>query len=227
MNRISLYRRQSKLTQSKLAIKMGISQKRVSQLESGTSDPSIFEIHKMTYLFNCSFEDLYPKKEERGNGMNIFIKYKELEKHADPDFTHLTYGDADNLRGANTKKNAKIGSYAFFHTSIGDQEYITAYYLIDKILERGADGKRIDQLNSAAKVDHIVLVGDRNKSKILSTPLALDRKLIKDLPSLGITENYLDNSKTELFGISSKTRNHRTISDKEANHIIQLCKNKG
>ncbi|EZH67868.1 hypothetical protein DH09_08055 [Bacillaceae bacterium JMAK1] len=227
MNRISLYRSQSKLTQNKLALKMEISQKRVSQLENGASDPSIYEIHKMTSLFQCSFEDLYPKKEERGNGMNIFIKYKELEKHADPDFTHLTYGDADNQRGANTRNNAQIGSYAFFHTSIGGQEYITAYYLIEEILERGTDDERIDKLNSAAKVDHIVLVGDRNKSKVLSTPLALDRKLIKDLPSLGITESYLDNSKTELFGISSKTRNHRKISDKEASYLIKLCQNKG
>ena len=65
--------------------------------------------------------------------MNLLIPYVHLYDHPDPLFKEFTYGDV-GTRARKLKKDLKNGDYVFFHTSIGGRKYITAYYVVDRVL---------------------------------------------------------------------------------------------
>lgn len=149
--------------------------------------------------------------------------------HVDPNFTHLVYGDSNN-RGTILLNNLQRSSYVFFNTTIDCKRYITAYFYVEKILVKGIDDVEINNLNElgcAAASDEVIIVGNRNKSKVLTLPLLLDKDLLLKLNSFNVNENYFSSKKSELQAISYKTYNPTKLTEEEKDKLESLCKNRG
>ena len=61
--------------------------------------------------------------------MNLLIPYIHLYKDTDSLFEEYTYGDS-KFRARKLKNELKKGDYVFFHMSIRNKKYITAYYVV-------------------------------------------------------------------------------------------------
>lgn len=164
---------------------------------------------------------------------HILITYSAecAEKgHVDPNFTQLVYGNSDK-NGDIIKKHIKPGSFLFFNARIGEKRYITAYFVVEKVLEKGKHNAEIKALKCDARVDEVVIIVDRNHSKILTAPLLLDRELMKKLSSYGADDNYFEKKSSEgcseLEAIKDKTLNPKVITEQEKELLIDLCMNRG
>lgn len=147
--------------------------------------------------------------------------------HIDPNFTKLTYGDS-NAKGKIIQDNLQVGSYIFFNTRIGDSRYITAYYYVEKILSKlNGQENEINNLNCSAKEDEVVVIGNRDKSKILTCPLLLDKNLMMKLKSFKVDESYFASKKSELEAIKDKTLNHKRLLEEEKEFLLKLCEKRG
>ena len=150
--------------------------------------------------------------------------------HVDPNFTQLAYGNNDR-NGDIVKKHIKPGSYIFFNARIDQKRYITAYFEVEKILVKGQQDSEISALQCDARVDEVIIIGDRNRSKILTAPLLLDRELIGKLTSYGADGAYFNTKLaagcSELEAIKDKTLNPKIITEQEKELLIDLCMNRG
>ena len=155
--------------------------------------------------------------------MHLLIPYKRLINHADPAFDEFTYGDHDR-RARKLKSSWKEGDYIFFHTSINGKKRITAYYVVDRVLDtiaacrdRGIRAKYknphiveyIAKKRARHGEDDAVVFGDPITSRVLERPLLFNRKLAEKL-SLGIK---FPANKSETQAIGSATRNWRELTD--------------
>lgn len=164
---------------------------------------------------------------------NLLVVYSSdcaKNGHVDPDFTNLVYGDSKG-DGKIILNNLQAGSYVFFHTNIGGEKYITAYFYIEKILEKNKDKFEIECLKSHAKSDDVIIIGSRVHSKILTIPLKLDRALLLELESFNLEESYfnkkINDGYSELEAISHKTFNLKLLSDNDKEILLQKCLNRG
>ncbi|MGE6596389.1 hypothetical protein [Bacillus proteolyticus] len=150
--------------------------------------------------------------------------------HVDPNFTHLVYGDSGD-NGKRIVRELTEGSFMFFNLNIGGKRYITAYFYIEKILQKGVHDSEIAALNVDAKVDDVVVFGSRSHSKILIAPLHLDRVLMERLTSLNADKAYFDekieNGISELSAVNSKTKTPRILSEKDKEYLLSICKKRG
>ena len=71
--------------------------------------------------------------------MHLLISYVQLPDHADPLFNEFTYGDVDQR--ARQLKKLSVGTYVFFHTGKHGRKYITACYVVDRVIDT-ADAAR-------------------------------------------------------------------------------------
>lgn len=233
-NRIKTFREMKGITQTTLAELLSISQKKMSNIENGLVEPSLSEISKLTQVFNRKFEELFVNDEEEVKmSKGVLIQYRKMDSgHVDPNFTHLTYGDSGKKATRLKNLNLEKGWYAFFHTSIGGAEYITGYFEIEEVLYKGIDDANLSNLTNKGHAidnnDEIVLVGNRDTSKILSLPLLFDTNLGIELTSLGITKSeFSQSTQSELGYISSKTREHRELSKFDTDLLIRKCTARG
>jgi hypothetical protein len=158
---------------------------------------------------------------------NLLIKYIFREdNHVDPNFTYLTYGDSGS-RGSQISSTISPGSYVFFHTSYNGKGYITAYFYVERVLTKEENDAEIASLLTDSKVDDVVILGSRERSKILTYPLPFDRNLAVELTSLGIESARFDNGQSELQTISNATRTHRELSDVDVEILLNKCLNLG
>lgn len=149
---------------------------------------------------------------EFGNGKNMLYRYltddvkqKKNWIHPDPLFQELTYGEGGGFNKM-VRNNVRKGSHIFFHTSIEGQRYITAHYLVSKIVE-GYDARHDDKIRSnyqnvhihpenypewwpnydiykeiKSESEDILVFGDHEKSVgKLVNPVKLDRELAETL----------------------------------------------
>jgi len=65
--------------------------------------------------------------------MHLLIPYVQLPDPADPLFGEFTYGDI-GWRARQLRK-LKAGTYVFFHTSKHDKKFITAFYVVDHVVD--------------------------------------------------------------------------------------------
>ncbi|ADK16314.1 hypothetical protein [Clostridium ljungdahlii] len=152
------------------------------------------------------------------------------EGHVDPNFTQLVYGNS-RKNGDIIKEHIIPGSYIFFNANIEQKRFITAYFEVEKILIKGQHDSEINALKCDAKVDEVVVIGDRNHSKILTAPLLLDRALMGKLTTYGADDAYFNRKLaagcSELEAIKDKTLNPRVITEQEKELLINLCMNRG
>lgn len=164
--------------------------------------------------------------------MNLLIPYVHLYNHPDPLFEEFTYGDS-GARARKLKNAIEKGDYVFFHTSIGGKKYITAYYVVDRVLDTAETTKdrnivakyknpHISEFLSGERtnVDDVVLFGDPITSRILEKPLLFDKTLGEKL-SLNIK---FPKEKTETQAIGSATRAWRELTDKGVEVLLDAVK---
>ncbi len=162
--------------------------------------------------------------------MNLLVPYVYLYDHNDPLFDEFTYGDV-GTRARKLKNDLKRGDYIFFHTSIGEKKYITAYYVVGWVSDTA---KAIEDRNIVAKYknphiteflsgkrtdedDNVVVFGDPITSRILERPLLFDKTLAEKL-SLNIK---FPKVRTETQAIGSATRQWRELTDKDVEILIE------
>lgn len=158
---------------------------------------------------------------------NLLVKYIFREdNHVDPNFTYLTYGDSGN-RGVQIMNTISSGDYMFFHTSFNGKAYITAYYYVEKVLNRDENEAEITCLKTDSRVDDVVILGSRERSKILTYPLPFERQLAEELISLGIDSSRFNTGQSELQTISNSTRTHRDLSNTDVELLLRKCSRLG
>jgi hypothetical protein len=158
---------------------------------------------------------------------NLLVKYILREdNHVDPNFTYLTYGDSGN-RGIQIIKNVEPDSYVFFHTSYNGKGYITAYFYVERVLTKNDNPAEIATLSTDSKVDEVIILGSRERSKILTYPLPFDQALAEELFSLKIAEDRFGRNQTEIQTISNATRSHRVLSKGDVELLLKKCLNRG
>lgn len=158
---------------------------------------------------------------------NLLVKYILREdNHVDPNFTYLTYGDSGN-KAIQIQKTIKPGSYVFFHTSYNGKAYITAYFYVERVLNKDDNPAEIAALITDSKVDEVIILGSRERSKILTYPLPFDQSLAEELTSLKIGEDKFTGNLSELQTISNSTRTHRRLSNPDVELLLEKCINRG
>ena len=165
--------------------------------------------------------------------MNLLVPYVHLYNHPDPLFNEFTYGDSTKPRARKLKNALEKGDYIFFHTTISGKKYITAYYVVDRVLEtsRAAnDGNitakyrnpHIMEYLSGKRTngDDVVLFGDPISSRVLERPLLFDRTLAEKL-SLNIK---FPKGKMETQVIGSATRAWRELKGRDVEILLEAIK---
>ena len=162
----------------------------------------------------------------------LLIPYVPLSWHHDPMLEEFTYGDSES-RARKLKRDLKRGDYVFFHTTIRGQRYITAYYIIDRVLDtRDAASDRaivakyknphIDEYRKGERRDHddAVIFGDPILSKRLPRRLLFNRTLAQKLSlAIPFKEGFTENQ-----CISSATRQWRKLTEEDVNILLSEIK---
>jgi hypothetical protein len=164
--------------------------------------------------------------------MHLLIPYIPIVDHVDPDLREFTYGD-NGSRARKLKKDLRAGDFVFFHTTSNNKKYITAYYVVDRVLDTVAACKDIAITNKYHNPhltecltgkrpidgdDDAVLFGDPIRSYTLDKPLLFDKNLCSKL-SLCIEFSDI-RSETQVIG--SATRAWRQVTDKDVKIIIDV-----
>lgn len=158
---------------------------------------------------------------------NLLVKYILREdNHVDPNFTYLTYGDSGK-KATQILKIVEPGSYVFFHTSYNGKAYITAYFYVERVLNKNDNPAEIAMLITDSREDEVIILGSRERSKILTYPLPFNQTLAEKLTSLKIGEEKFIGNLSELQAISNSTRSHRKLSRTDVELLLEKCLNRG
>jgi len=154
-----------------------------------------------------------------------YIDPKKNDGEEDPLFSEYTYGDKGS-RGDTLKNRVKKGDYLFFHTSIRNKRYITAFYEVEEVME--IQRARTDNIimmkyrnphliSTETQENEVIVFGNPIKSLVLHTPLELNEELLLEL-----SINYNPSSnQTALAALSSKFRNWFALTDIQIELILQ------
>lgn len=156
--------------------------------------------------------------------MHLLIIYSERHHPQDPILDEFTYGDKRD-RGRKLKQ-LKKGDYVFFHKTEDGKAYVTAYYVVDRVLAT-ADACRDPVIVSRFRSPHIaqyraggrrdpddaILFGDPVKSQLLRPPLRLDKALASQL-SLGYKFRP-GRSEAQVIGYADRVFRELTDEDKD------------
>lgn len=165
--------------------------------------------------------------------MHWLIPYVYLRHHHDPKFDEFTYGDS-GLRAAKLKESE--GQYLFFHTTKDGKKYITAYYVVDRVLDtfKACENANIvrkyksphilehkkGQRPSGPDDPDAIAFGDPITSYVLDKPLPFTREVAERL-TLGSKAIGFHNNRTEAQVIASATRNWRTLTDQDVEVLLE------
>ncbi|MDA1584753.1 endonuclease NucS [Bacillus cereus group sp. TH230-1LC] len=162
--------------------------------------------------------------------MNYLIGYKDAERnfgHEDPMLTEYTYGES----GANTDKLQKVqkGDFLFFHKTIHNKRYITAYYLVEEVVlvkdikqnrliinkyDNPHLKKEIQQLTPS----ECIAFGNPIQSKVLQVPLEITPELLSKLSRPA----NLNPNQSLLSAISSALRTWKELNTSDINLLLDL-----
>jgi len=160
--------------------------------------------------------------------VNLLIPYVRLPNHPDPLLDEFTYGDVE-ARANKLKRDLKKGDYVFFHTTTRGRHFITAYYVVERVLDtmEAAENRLIvakyknphisEFINGERPGDDALLFGDPILSRKLTRPLPFNRRLAKRL-SLRIPFAH---ERSELSCIASATRQWRELTQGDVEVLLQ------
>jgi hypothetical protein len=159
---------------------------------------------------------------------NLLIPYVPLPDHPDPILDEFTYGDIDK-RARKLKRDLRKGDYLFLQATSRGRRYITAYYVVDRVMDtsEAAKNKLIRAKYKNPHIasflagkrwrDDVLVFGDPILSRRLPSPLPFDRSLARRL-SLGIR---FTKEQTELSRISSHTRQWRPLTEADTKVLLR------
>jgi len=163
--------------------------------------------------------------------MHLLIPYVRLPDHPDPAFDEFTYGDG-GPRARKLKSDLSKGDYVFFHTTHNSKKYITAYYVVDRVLDT-VDACRDRAIRAKYKNPHIVeclaekhplhedddaiVFGDPIKSWVFERPLPFDHKLVE---KLALNIRFPANT-SEAQAIGSATRAWRELIEGDKRVLLK------
>lgn len=161
---------------------------------------------------------------------SYLISYKDPEKnngHEDPTLDEYTYGD---LRD-NGKRLQSLhkGDFLFFHKTIYDKRYITAYYIVeevhlvenalqDELIMRKYKNPHLQKDIIELQKDETIVFGDPIRSKVLEVPLELTPSLLKQLSKPA----NLNPNQTLLAAMSSALRAWKELDDNDIKLLLDL-----
>lgn len=161
---------------------------------------------------------------------NYLIGYKDPEKnngHEDPMLNEFTYGDL-KINGEKLL-TLKKGDFLFFHKTIFDKRYITAFFFVEEVhLVKNIlqDLLIIDKYNnhhlqknsSQLSINETVVFGNPLRSKALDVPLEITEEVLNLLSR----KANLNPSQTKLAAISSALRTWKELDSKDVNILLSL-----
>ncbi|AMM95770.1 hypothetical protein UP17_25385 (plasmid) [Peribacillus simplex] len=163
---------------------------------------------------------------------SYLIGYIDPEKnngHEDPMFQEFTYGDlkinGDKLLALNK------GEYLFFHKTIYDKRYITAYYFVeevrrvkevidDPLIMDNYNNHHLKKKKELLHSSETIVFGNPIRSKVLEVPLELNERLLKQLSRPA----NLNPNQTTLAAISSALRTWKELSSNDIKLLFGLIK---
>lgn len=98
---------------------------------------------------------------------------------------------------------------------------------MERVLNKNDNPAEIATLITDSKVDEVIILGSRERSKILTYPLPFDQSLAEELTSLKIGEDKFTGNLSELQTISNSTRSHRRLSNPDVELLLEKCINRG
>ena len=163
--------------------------------------------------------------------MHLLIPYVYLPGHEDPLFAEYTYADGA-ARARKMKRDLHKGDYVFFHTSFRGAKHITAYYIVDRVLDVAMSASDtairakyrnphlvsyINKYEDGTRGDDAILFGDPILSRILPRPLPFTRALGQKLAF-----NFkFKPGRTETQSIGSATRAWRSLTSKQVKTLLK------
>ena len=66
MNNLKEYREKNELSVKRLANIFKVPQSTIIAWENGTKEPSMMQLQSLSYLYDCSFDDLFPYTQNDG-----------------------------------------------------------------------------------------------------------------------------------------------------------------
>lgn len=163
---------------------------------------------------------------------NLLIPYVSRSDHHDPILDEFTYGDVDG-RAKKLKRDLQKGDKIFLHTTIRGHKYITAYYIVDRVVDTSEAASNsmiankyknphiLEYLNGERRGgDDVIVFGDPILSKKLDPPLRFDRTLAEKL-SLNIS---FKEHTTDLQDIGSATRAWRPMTEEDVKILFEEIK---
>ncbi|MGG3624544.1 endonuclease NucS domain-containing protein [Bacillus gobiensis] len=156
------------------------------------------------------------------------IPYVDPKKNGgeeDPLFSEFTYGDK-GTRGETLKNKVSKGDYLFFHTSIRNKRYITAFYEVEEVIDiqkARADNtimmkyRNPHLISTKTQENEVIVFGNPIKSVVLHTPLELNSTLLLEL-SIPYTPSP---NQTELGALTSKFRTWFSLAYEQVDVLLK------
>ncbi|WP_019415910.1 endonuclease NucS domain-containing protein [Paenisporosarcina sp. TG20] len=154
-----------------------------------------------------------------------YLDPKRNDGEEDPLFSEYTYGDKGG-RGYTLKNKVFKGDYLFFHTSIKNKRFITAFYEVEEVMDiQKARADKIIMMkyrnphliSTKIQDNEVIVFGNPIKSVVLHTPLEINRAVLGEL-SILFTPSP---NQTELGALSSKFRNWSALTDVQIKLLLQ------
>lgn len=170
---------------------------------------------------------------------SFLYPYRYLPDHPDPLFDEFTYGDA-RARGKRLKEKLNRGDHIFFWTNIAGMQYITAYYVVDKMLEVD-EAKKDHKIMEKYRNPHlkrsfyegkdvsyendVVVFGDVKKSRKLGIPLSFNRTLAERFVFNPPKTIDFQNNRTDAENIGSACRQPRELTKEDVKFLLTEIEN--
>lgn len=155
-----------------------------------------------------------------------YVESKEIRDHKDPLFSEYTYGDVKE-NGRKLLTNVKKGDYLFFHRSIRNKRFITAYYVVEEVFSV-VQAKNNNLIKLKYKNPHLfepevskddsIVFGNPITSNFLERPLELSKAILNGLSR---KPNFNPNQ-TELASITSALRTWKELSNGDVRYLLDL-----
>ncbi|MGE6366908.1 endonuclease NucS domain-containing protein [Bacillus paramycoides] len=162
--------------------------------------------------------------------MNYLIGYKDAERnfgHEDPMLKEYTYGESKS----NAEKLLKVkkGNFLFFHKTVHNKRYITAYYLVEEValvknikhnqlIMKKYDNPHLKKELAQLTPGECIVFGNPILSKVLQVPLEITPELLSELSRPA----NLNSGQNLLSAISSALRTWKELNQSDINLLLDL-----
>ncbi|MGG3507978.1 endonuclease NucS domain-containing protein [Paenibacillus lautus] len=155
--------------------------------------------------------------------MNFLIGYLDAERnngHEDPMLNEFTYGESSN--NTTNLLNVSKGDYLFFHKTIHEKRYITAYYYVEKVMSvkvaqhnsliiHKFNNPHLKKATNLLTNNECIAFGNPIFSKKLDVPLEITPQLLSKLSKPA----NLNSNQPPLAAISSALRTWKQLNSND------------